>query len=151
MDRLQTDDAGLERLQHERGHAARDASTARGGWALGLGPYVARSDDQGATWDHRSPGLTFPADMGITVGSVWNVRPAIASQPGVVYAGTQPAGLFRSDDWGETWAPVEEVNRHPFREFWGDSGQGASTLHTIELHPTDAQCFYISTPPAGRM
>lgn len=120
---------------------------AGGHWAWG--PYVARSDDGGATWDQRSTGLAFPPNMGVTVGSVWNVRPGLASQPGLVYAGTQPAGLFRSTDWGETWAPVEEINRHPFREFWGETGGGASTLHTIELHPTDPLCMYISVATGG--
>ena len=78
-----------------------------GGSHWAWGPMIARSDDGGATWDQRSPGLAFPADFGETLGSVWNVRPGLASQPGVVYAGTQPAGLFRSADWGETWAAVE--------------------------------------------
>ena len=118
-----------------------------GHWAWG--PYVARSDDGGETWDQRSPGIAFSPDMGETVGSVWQVRPGLASQPGVVYAGTQPAGLFRSTDWGESWAPVEEVNRHEWRQFWGPTGGGASALHTIEPHPTDPDCFYISIASGG--
>jgi photosystem II stability/assembly factor-like uncharacterized protein len=120
---------------------------AGGHWAWG--PYVAHSDDGGETWDQRSTGLAFPADMGVTVGSVWNVQPALASRPGVVYAGTQPAGLFRSEDWGATWAPVDEVNNHPWRQFWGDTGGGASTLHTIAMHPTDPECMYISVATGG--
>src|SRR5438132_5916833 len=68
-------------------------------WAWGRS--VARSDDGGKTWEQRSPGLSFPEDMGISVANIWHVQPGHASQPGVVYAGTQPAGLFRSEDWGE--------------------------------------------------
>src|SRR5579859_6141537 len=79
-------------------------------WAWG--PTVARSDDGGKTWEHTSPGLGFPQDMCITVTNVWHVEPGHESQPGVVYAGTQPGGLFRSEDWGESWAPVEALNRH---------------------------------------
>ena len=65
-------------------------------WAWG--PSVARSTDL-KDWDFRSPGLAFPEDLGIVVQNVWNVCPGPDDQPGVVYAGTQPAGLFRSDDW----------------------------------------------------
>ncbi|MFA7248092.1 MAG: exo-alpha-sialidase [Dehalococcoidia bacterium] len=120
-----------------------------GGSHWAWGPMVARSDDHGATWSERSTGLAFEADRGESVGSVWNVRPGRASEPGVVYAGTQPAGLFRSTDWGETWTAVEAVNQHPYREFWGPSGGGASALHSIELHPTDPACMYISIATGG--
>jgi len=116
-------------------------------WAWG--PMVARSDDGGETWDQRSTGIAFPEDMELTVGSVWNICPAPASQPGVLYAGTQPAGLFKSTDWGETWAPVDEVNRHEYRQFWGESGGGDSALHSIEIDPRDDQHMYISIATGG--
>ncbi|MCK9487097.1 MAG: exo-alpha-sialidase [Dehalococcoidia bacterium] len=116
-------------------------------WAWG--PMVAKSDDGGETWDQRSPGIAFPEDMTERVGSVWNVRPGRASEPGVVYAGTQPAGLFKSEDWGDTWAPVEELNRHEYRPFWGESGGGDSALHSIELHPTDPQTMYVCIATGG--
>lgn len=116
-------------------------------WAWG--PMVARSDDGGETWDQRSPGIAFGEDMTDRVGSVWNVRPGRPSEPGVVYAGTQPAGLFRSEDWGETWAPVEGLNRHEYREFWGGSGGGDSALHSIELHPHDPDRMYVAISTGG--
>lgn len=76
------------------------------------GPSVAKSDDLGATWDYRSKGLAFPKDSGRVIQNVWNITPGHPSEPGVVYAGTQPAGLFRSEDWGRTWAGVEALNNH---------------------------------------
>ena len=116
-------------------------------WAWG--PSVARSDDGGKSWEQRSPGLAFPRDMEISIGNVWNVRPGHDSQPGVVFAGVQPAGLFRSEDWGESWAPVDSVNRHAYREFWGGTGGGDSALHSIEIDPRDANRFYISISTGG--
>jgi len=116
-------------------------------WAWG--PSVARSDDGGVTWEQRSPGLAFPEEMALNVGSIWNVCPGHASEPGVVYAGTQPGGLFRSEDWGESWAPVEGMNRHPYREFWGESGGGDSCLHSIEIDPRDPAHMYVSISVGG--
>lgn len=116
-------------------------------WAWG--PSVARSDDGGQTWEQRSPGLAFPQDMGVAVQSVWQVRPGPADQPGVVFAGTQPAGLFRSEDWGESWTPVDSLNRHPYRPFWNGSGGGDSCLHSIEIDPRDPQHMYVSISTGG--
>jgi hypothetical protein len=82
------------------------------------GPSFARSDDGGATWDQRCDGLGFPPDMGIAMGNIWHLRLGLDSQPGVVFAGSDPAGLFRSDDGGVSWTSVEGINRHKLRPFW---------------------------------
>lgn len=117
-------------------------------WAWG--PSVARSDDGGLTWEKRSPGLAFPADMGLSVMNVWQIQPGHADEPGVVYAGTQPAGLFRSEDWGESWAPVDSINRHPFRQFWGPTGSvGESSLHSIQVDPRDPRRIYAAISSGG--
>ena len=116
-------------------------------WAWG--PSVARSDDGGETWEQRSPGLAFAADSGLTVQSIWNVRPGLDSQPGVVYAGTQPAGLFRSQDWGETWAGVDTLNNHEYRVVWSMSGGGDSCLHSIAIDPRDAKHMFLSISAGG--
>ena len=119
-------------------------------WAWG--PSVARSDDGGKTWEQRSPGLSFPADMGISVANVWHVEPGHPSQPGVVYAGTQPAGLFKSEDWGETWAPVESLNRHKYRPLWGPTGSvGDSSAHSIQIDPRDANRVYVAISSGGTL
>ncbi len=117
-------------------------------WAWG--PSVARSDDGGKTWNQRSPGLSFPQDMGLTVQSVWHVQPGPESQPGVVYAGTQPAALFKSTDWGETWESLDGITRHPWRELWGPTGSvGESSLHSIQLDPRDPNRVYVSISSGG--
>ena len=122
-------------------------------WAWG--PFVAKSDDFGKTWDQRSPGLGFPqqpdaqAVMDARVGSVWQVTPGHPSEPGVVYAGTQPAGLFRSEDWGETWASVDGLNSHEYRPAWGPSGGGESALHSIQIDPRDPKRMYVSISTGG--
>lgn len=135
-------------------------------WAWGRA--VARSDDFGKTWDQRTPGLAFPQDTAepipnlafdekggltdrgpLTVENVWAITPGHESQPGVVWAGTQPAGLFRSEDWGESWEPVDTLNNRPERKYWYPTGGGASSLHTIEVDPRDADHIYASIASGG--
>ena len=140
-------------------------------WAWG--PSVAKSTDLGKTWDYNSKGLAFPPDMkdfiaGLprkdvdpqiprdwgnappgAIGNIWAVAPGHESEPGVVFAGTQPAGLFRSEDWGLTWAPVETINRHPNRQFWSGTGGGDSCLHSITTDPRDARHRYVCVASGG--
>jgi len=116
-------------------------------WAWG--PSVAKSDDLGETWDYRSTGLAFPQGMGIAIQNVWHVEPGHDREPGVVYAGTQPAGLFRSDDWGRTWAPVDALNRHESRASWTGTGGGESCLHSIAIDPRDPSHMYVAVSAGG--
>ena len=97
------------------------------------GPSVARSDDGGVSWDQRTEGLGFPRDMGISIGNVWHLRPGLESQPGVVYAGLDPVGLFRSEDGGVSWSSVDGLNRHALRPFWRaiPGGDGAGLMEVV--------------------
>jgi len=141
------------------------------------GPSVAKSLDGGASWDWHSAGLGFPRDMGVTMGAVWHIRPGHESEPGVVYAATAPAGLFRSEDWGVSWVPNDAINRHEFRPFWQPipgapysimsmwAGQGREaaeemvktaggkpgmgTLHSIEIDPRDPRHMYLAISAGG--
>lgn len=137
----------INHLAADTRHDAGRIYAAANHWAWG--PSVARSDDGGKTWEQRSPGLAFPADMELSVGSVWNICPGHPSQPGVVWAGTQPAGLFRSDDWAETWTPVDSINRHEYRPAFGPSGGGDSALHSIAIDPRDAAHMFVAISTGG--
>ena len=113
------------------------------------GPSVAKSTDGGETWDKRCEGLGFPEDMGVTVDAVWHIRPGHESQPGVVYAGTAPAGLFRSEDWGVSWAPNDAINRHDLRPHWQTAGPTGQALHSIEIDPRDSNHIYFNISGGG--
>jgi hypothetical protein len=132
-------------VDHRRKEPRLYAAASHWAW----GPSVARSDDGGKTWEQRSPGLAFPADSGIAVQNVWNVTPGHRDQPGVVFAGTQPAGLFRSEDWGDTWAPVSGLNNHEYRSAWGGTGGGDSSLHSIEIDPRAPNHMFASISSGG--
>ena len=138
-------------VQHMAAETRRDQPrmyAAASHWAYG--PSVSRSDDGGKTWDQRSPGLAFPGDMGLAVDCAWHIQQGHASQPGVLYAGTQPAALFRSDDYGESWTSVDAITRHKLRPLWGQTGSvDASSLHSILVDPRNAKRIYVSISSGG--
>jgi photosystem II stability/assembly factor-like uncharacterized protein len=91
-------------------------------------------------WDNTPAGV---------IGNIWNVAPGHVSEPGVVYAGTQPAGLFRSEDWGQSWSPVEAINRHSNRKYWTGTGGGDSCIHSIHVHPDDPKRIFLCVGAGG--
>ena len=65
-----------------------------------------------------------------------------------MFAGVEPAGLFRSDDKGVTWQHVEGLTNHPTRPTWGP-GAGGLILHTIVPHPTDPDRMWVGISAVG--
>jgi photosystem II stability/assembly factor-like uncharacterized protein len=114
-----------------------------GGGSPWYGPAVWRSDDLGATWTHSSEGLTY-GDDGPGVKTVWNVTVARDA----IYAGVEPAGLFRSRDGGGTWAHVAGLTDHPTRPEW-QPGNGGLILHSIVPHPTDGDRLWVGISAVG--
>lgn len=110
------------------------------------GPAVWRSEDRGTSWTHSSEGLTYGEGEGVTpITTVWS----LATGPdGTVYAGVEPAGLFRSPDGGRTWSHVEGLTNHPTRPTWGP-GAGGLILHTIVPHPTDRDRVWVGISAVG--
>jgi hypothetical protein len=113
------------------------------------GPSVYRSDDLGATWIEPQPDtLAFPEGTGASVARVWQLRPAGASQPDVVYAGVEPAALFRSDDGGESFRLDEGLWNHEHRPRW-EPGGGGLCLHTVLPDPDGSPRLGIAISAAG--
>ncbi len=114
-----------------------------------FGPSVYTSDDLGGTWREPEPTtLRFPADTGASVARVWQLVPAADDAPDVVYAGVEPAALFRSDDGGDSFSLVRELWDHPHREQWQPGG-GGLCLHTIVPDPTGGPRMGIAVSAAG--
>ncbi|MET7641350.1 exo-alpha-sialidase [Streptomyces sp. NPDC005438] len=120
-----------------------------GGDSAHWGPSVFHSDDLGASWvEPGQPAVRFPEDTGTSLERVWQLQPAGADQPGVVYAGTEPAALFRSGDGGLSFALVRGLWRHPTRERW-EPGGGGLGLHTILCDPRDAGALTVAVSAGG--
>ena len=115
-----------------------------GGGSNWYGPAVWRSDDLGTSWSHSSEGITYGDDAD-KVATIWS----LATGPGdVMYAGVEPAGLFRSGDGGSTWTHVEGLTNHPSRPEW-QPGNGGLILHSIVPSPDDADRVWVGISSVG--
>ncbi|MFF4183217.1 WD40/YVTN/BNR-like repeat-containing protein [Streptomyces sp. NPDC001691] len=120
-----------------------------GGDSTHWGPSVFHSDDLGRSWtEPKQPAVKFPEFTGASLERVWQLRPAGPEAPGVVYAGTEPAALFRSEDGGESFALVRPLWEHPTRSRWVPGG-GGEGLHTIVTDPRDARALTVAVSTAG--
>jgi hypothetical protein len=112
------------------------------------GPAILHSDDLGASWAEPDQGaLAFPADTGAALVRAWSIVPS-PSEPDVVWAGTQPSALFRSEDRGEHFEIVRGLWDHPHRPDWG-AGFGGQAIHTVLPHPDDPQQVLVAMSTGG--
>ncbi|MCB1800945.1 MAG: hypothetical protein KDI82_04565 [Gammaproteobacteria bacterium] len=174
-------------------YAARDprngtlwASLDHGHW----GPKLSRSRDGGKTWQD-APSIRYPegaryivkylpapdfdpskptgqpeyADA--TVYKIWQIAFGSAAQPGRLYAGTIPGGLFVSDDDGESWQLNRPLWNHESRggdlfagdatseNRWGgtpasiDYGVFEPGIHSILVDPRDPDHIHVAVSSAG--
>lgn len=174
-------------------YAARDprngtlwASLDHGHW----GPKLSRSRDGGATWEDvlslkypegarhivqylPTPDFDPQAPAGepqyrdATVYKIWNIAFGPASQPGRLYAGTIPGGLFVSDDEGDTWTLNRPLWNHESRggdlfsgdaksqTHWGgtpasiDYGVFEPGIHSIVIDPRNPDRIHVAASSAG--
>ncbi|MDO3394856.1 exo-alpha-sialidase [Nocardioides sp. SOB44] len=111
-----------------------------------FGPQVQVSDDLGATWRPGKAPPVFPGDVDASVDRVWQLAPG--SEPGVVWAGTEPGAVFRSRDDGETWDLERALWDHPHRPRWSE-GFGGQAFHTVLPHPTDPGSAVVALSTGG--
>jgi photosystem II stability/assembly factor-like uncharacterized protein len=78
---------------------------------------------------------------------VWQIAPS-PTEPGVVWAGSQPSALFRSEDRGEHFTLVRPLWDHPHRPEWGE-GFGGQAIHTVLPHPTDPARITVAMSTGG--
>ena len=114
-----------------------------GGGNEWFGPAIWSSSDLGASWSHSSAGLAY-AEGEEPIRAVWSLAPAA----GELYAGVQPAGLFRSADGGASWHHVSGLRNHPSRPHWQPGGAGL-ILHSLVPHPSDARQLWVAISAAG--
>ncbi|MET0909022.1 MAG: glycosyl hydrolase [Ilumatobacteraceae bacterium] len=121
-----------------------------------LGPTVMRSADGGATWieSSRPPAFAAGDAHGRSVRAVFWLTPGPADRPGTWFVGASPQGLFRTDDHGDTWAPVDGWNDHPNWSTWAEwpdveGTPDGSMLHSVNIDPRDADHLYLGLSGGG--
>jgi hypothetical protein len=109
-----------------------------------------RSRDGGATWTEiatpkypekpvdyvpKVPVEGKPADWSLKL--VWSMAPGGPNEPGVVWCGTLPGGLFRSEDGGDSWELNRQLWDDPLREQWFGGGADHPGIHSVCVDPRD--------------
>jgi photosystem II stability/assembly factor-like uncharacterized protein len=74
-----------------------------------------------------------------SVKLVWALAHGGADQPGRVWCGTIPGGLFRSDDGGVSWTLVRSLWDHELRRNWFGGGADMPGIHSIAVDPRDSR------------
>jgi len=104
-----------------------------------------------------------PADMAVTDGAatagsptipwslqqIWSLEPGGPDQPGVLWAGTIPGGLFRSDDGGDTWVLNRALWDREERLEWAGGGYDAPGIHSVLVDPRDSQHVTVGVSSGG--
>lgn len=122
--------------------------------SMWFGPQVEFSDDLGGTWEQSreqprfSEKPEYAEHDGPTVSNIWHIEPGRDSEPDTLYAGVQPAAIFKSTDNGATWGEVEGLGKHPTRSQWMP-GFGGLCLHSIALDWQDPQRMWVGISAAG--
>jgi hypothetical protein len=120
-----------------------------------------RSRDGGRTWQQaatpaypKQPEGTEERDptgkpLPWRLEHVWALEAGLADQPGVLWCGTIPGGLFRSGDGGDSWEIVRPLWDHPGRRQWFGGGADLPGIHSVCVHPRDGRSVAVGVSCGG--
>lgn len=124
-----------------------------------FGNKLQRSADRGATWHECAVPAFAPGDdvatgdgkpaQPATLRLVWSLEPGGADQPGTLWAGTIPGGLFRSEDGAATFKLVRGLWDRPERRGWFGGGYDQPGIHSICVDPVDARRLRVGISTGG--
>ena len=137
-----------------------------GAWYAALdhghfGAKLHRSRDRGTTWEEIGvPSYPAPPEGHVEKDFLgreipwrlirfWSLVPALGTQPGLLWAGTLPGGLFWSEDSGDSWHLVEALWQHPSRRKWVGGGADAPGIHSICVDPRDGNRVAVAVSSGG--
>ncbi|MBR9909405.1 MAG: exo-alpha-sialidase [Gammaproteobacteria bacterium] len=86
---------------------------------------------------------------GPSLQQLWELVPGGADQPGLLWAGTIPGGLFKSTDSGASWTLVESLWQRPERQNWFGGGYDQPGIHSICVHPQASNTLRLAVSCGG--
>jgi hypothetical protein len=109
------------------------------------GATIRTSKDGGQTFT-QSEGSPKYADEKYNVSRIWQI--VKHPKTNTLYAGVAEAGLFKSNDDGQTWQEVSGLTQHKTRPLW-QPGAGGLCLHTILFDPKDDKRMWVAMSAVG--
>ena len=115
-----------------------------------------RSRDMGATWEEvEAPkypeGDTIPPNFSVPAATsyIWLVEPGGADEANRLYVGTEPGGLFVSDDGGDSFQLMDTLWYHPTNKHWFGAGRDHPGCCSIVVDPRDSRHLIVGISVGG--
>lgn len=100
------------------------------------------SEDGGRSWERR--------DEGIASDKLYALNYVLAGDELRLYAGTEPAELYVSTDYGRHWRHLPALRDVPSVSEWTfPGGDHIAHVKTIAFHPTDPNTIYVGVEVGG--
>jgi hypothetical protein len=80
---------------------------------------------------------------------IWSLETGGPDEPGVLWAGTNPGGLFKSSDRGASWELVQSLWDAPERREMFGGGYDAPGIHSICVDPRNSRHILIGISCGG--
>lgn len=80
---------------------------------------------------------------------IWSLEAGGADEPGVLWAGTLPGGLFKSSDRGGSWQLVRSLWDVPERSNWFGGGYDVPGIHSISVDPRNSKHLLVGVSCGG--
>jgi len=133
--------------------------------ALGHGHFGVKlhKSENGVDWSEwKTPVYPEPAEgaepdkcpmRGIEIPSrvelIWALETGGKDQPGVLWCGTLPGGLFRYDPKDGDWRMIRSLWDHPARKKWFGGGYDYPGIHSICVDPRDTNHVTVGVSCGG--
>ena len=130
-------------------------------WWIGLshrhwGQKLHFSKDLGKSWQTVGTpsykGFEYRPGKKVPLKKIWVMAHAGIDKPGQLWLGTEPGGLFFSNNYGESFELVESLWNHPSRLDdlqWFGAGKDYPFIHSIVVNPKDSNHVYVGVSCAG--